>query len=214
MGRPVGPNGQGRGVSGEGPQNSGDQEQTMRNILFFAAALSLIVVLNEADGAEWKYFGGSTATGELVRFYYDAGSVQPTTAPGIQVWTKVVKQGEIEGILTREEDQIIAATVEAYAGGYQPPYLSTVAVFNRDKHLEVIAWERAANRPGVLSQAKLLYEVDCTENKIRMLSVVSYAKDGTEVRSGSDAKAPWKDIVPEGNAERLGKMLCRGGVPR
>lgn len=89
-----------------------------------------------------------------------------------------------------------------------------MAVFNRDKHLEVIAWERAANRPGVPSQAKLLYEVDSTENKIRVLSVVSYAKDGTEARSGSGAKAPWKGIVPESDAERLGKILCRGGVPR
>jgi len=186
----------------------------MRNIFFAAAALSLIVGLNEAGGAEWKYFGGSTATGEVVLFYYDAESAQMTTAPCIQVWTKAVKQSEIDGILNREEDQIIAATVEAYAGGYQPPYLSTVEVFNRDKHLEVIAWERAANRPGIPSQAKLLYEVDCTENKIRVLSVVSYAKDGTGTRSGSGAKAPWKGIVPESDAERLGKMLCRGGVPR
>lgn len=186
----------------------------MYRIFWVAVSLAFIMSCNEAKGADWRFFGGTTVKGEKALCYYDAGSVQHSNASSVKVWTKAVKQTDINKILSKKDKQIIKATAEKYANGYLPPYLLAAAPYDRDDHMEVIAWEQTANRSDVPACARVLYELKCSDNKIRVLSVTSYSKDGSEPASTTDDNAEWKHISPETNAEALGRILCRGGKSR
>ena len=55
---------------------------------------------------------------------------------------------------------------------------------------------------------KKLYEVDCAEKRIRILSSAAYSKAG-EVIISDDSPSKWIFIVPKSEGEALHKTVCK-----
>ncbi len=55
---------------------------------------------------------------------------------------------------------------------------------------------------------KKLYEVNCAEKRIRILSSAAYSKAG-EIIISDDSPSGWISIVPKSEGEALDKTVCR-----
>jgi hypothetical protein len=193
---------------GEKTANAQKEEREMRKT-FFVLLMAISMSATEGQGADWKFFGGSTlAKGEKVLCYYDTETVEPLHGGNTRVWTKAIKQTDIEKILAKQDKQIIKATAEKYAGGYLPPYLLGANAYDRGEHMEVIAWEEAANNLDIPPRMRILFELNCNEKKIQILSA-TYYENNSKVKSESNS-GRWDYISPETNAETLCRILSKG----
>lgn len=60
-----------------------------------------------------------------------------------------------------------------------------------------------------LSYKTCLYEIDCKKQKISVLSISHYDKDGNVIYSGGDtAQQKWFDINPDSTGDTLQKEVC------
>ena len=55
---------------------------------------------------------------------------------------------------------------------------------------------------------KKLYEIDCTEKRIRILSSAAYSRAG-EVIISDDSPSKWISIMPKSEGEALHKTVCK-----
>jgi hypothetical protein len=85
----------------------------MRKLLSVALLMGMILSCNEAKGADWKFWGGSTsAKSEKVLLYYDTESLEHLSGGNIKVWTKAIKQTDIEKAIAKKDKQIIKAAAK------------------------------------------------------------------------------------------------------
>ncbi len=171
----------------------------------------LLIVLNsvEAIGADWKYLGGAKLVkGEVVLSYYDTESVKYLPNKNVRVWIKGVKSSEVERIRKKNEKQIIEKSAKKVANGYFLPYASVTPGTSFDDYIEIIAWEEVATYSDLKPRLKIFWEINCTEKKIKTLTITSYNNDG--VPNGDSKDSDWEYIPPESNSETLEKILCNG----
>jgi hypothetical protein len=164
----------------------------------------------EANGADWKYYGGTVLSkNKTVIAYYDSESVEYLSNGNVKVWTKVVIPEEVEKILKKKE--VIKKAAEKVIQKYSPPYclLNPYPKTSFDDYMNIIAWEEAANQDKIKSRARIFFEIDCKEKKIRVLSTTIYENNGGVVK-GSDNPDNWSYISPETNADTIKNIVCSG----
>lgn len=96
--------------------------------------------------------------------------------------------------------------------GYVPPIEAVLGhKISDDERLDIMMAEDVANEGLVATESKTLYEIQCGENLIRLLSSITYKSSAVESRS---EPSKWLPIAPETNGQTLAKLLCRSGGSR
>jgi hypothetical protein len=157
-----------------------------------AAALILAGFRTDALRANWKYAGDMTDEkgGERTLAFFDAENIE-----------YLADGGTDESILKKAGDKA--------AQSYYPPYFLSNPHPNvsAERYLEMIEWEEAANRANVKTKAKRLYEINCREGKILMISTILYRRDGTTTYASDFDR--WSPVSPDSIGEALQRILCR-----
>lgn len=97
-------------------------------------------------------------------------------------------------------------TAEKIVAHYMPP-ITRIESLNSDQIMQTIQYEETANISDIAAHARIFYELNCSEQLLRELSIYIVA-DG---RSGSvERPSEWKYVSPETNGTRLLNILCRG----
>lgn len=180
----------------------------MRNILFIALLIAIFLTGAKAQGADWKFYGSSDLSkSENVIAYYDAESIERLSDSNVSVWTKTVRLSEVERITKVEE--VSNKAERKIKTRYVPPYIlsNPEPRPSSEDTMKIIVWEEAANYDVIKAKSKALYELDCTENKIRNLSMTSSKKGGGQ-KAGPKIDE-WTSIRSKSNAETLHNILCR-----
>jgi hypothetical protein len=175
-----------------------------------AAALILAGFRTDALRANWKYAGDMTDEkgGERTLAFFDAENIEYLADGGVKVWVKSVDPSEVEEIVSTDES-ILKKAGDKAAQSYYPPYFLSNPHPNvsAERYLEMIEWEEAANRANVKTKAKRLYEINCREGKILMISTILYRRDGTTTYASDFDR--WSPVSPDSIGEALQRILCR-----
>ena len=91
----------------------------MRKVLFITLLFTVALPHFEATGADWKFFGGTTVSGERMITFYDAESLQ-YSGGNVKVWTKAIGQSEFNAKMKAHEKEIIEKTAKKVTSGYFP----------------------------------------------------------------------------------------------
>ncbi len=180
----------------------------MRNILFIALLITIFPNGAKVQAADWKFYGSSDLSeSESVIAYYDAESIERLSDGHVRAWTKTISLSEVERIMKVEE--VSKKAERKIKAGYGPPYIlsNPNPKPSFENNMTIVVWEEAANYDVIKSKTKASYELDCKENKIRILSIPGYKNEGgPETRPKIDE---WTSISPKSNAETLKNILCR-----
>jgi len=160
-----------------------------------------------AFGADWKYYGGSSAQEkEDIILFYDSGSIKKSKKI-VRVWTKAISVDVISK-LTKEEFNIMNEKASLkLKNGYVPPYSKVVKSKEVDDDIVTAGLEQVANNTSTGLRSKVLQEINCTESKVKILSMYSF-NDGA-LTTATPNPATWSYIAPESSLEILEKILCR-----
>jgi len=90
--------------------------------------------------------------------------------------------------------------------GYVPPIVA-IGVMKSDQITDVVIAEETANLGNIESKARILLELNCVEQRERILSTYVRANNGQE--GFSSKPSDWDYISPETNVAHLQKILCR-----
>ncbi len=103
-----------------------------------------------------------------------------------------------------QRKKITDAAAQQIGRGYVPPVIAVGIVVSK-KIPDMVTWEQIADIANIQPDARILYEIDCADQKVRQLS--TYIKiSGKELfKDTSD----WKYALPETNLARLSKILCQ-----
>jgi hypothetical protein len=178
----------------------------MRKVIFMTLLFTIALPHFDAVGADWKFFGGTMVSGEKMLTFYDAESSK-YTAGTVKVWVESIGQSEFNTKMKMHKKQNIEKAAEKVVSGYSPPYSSVNKKTSYDDSIEVISWEELANSSVLQPRAKLLFEINCKDKKIRTLTGTSFKNDG-DITSSTKA-SEWNYISPESNGETLQKILCK-----
>ena len=181
----------------------------MVSILIFISSIFLPGI--EAIGADWKYLGGSTLPkGQQAIVFYDSESIEYAKDKTIKVWTKSFKLSDFISVKNRNENKVKEKSAAKRKTQYNPPYTLVNPKTSFDDYVEIISWEEVANSFKIKARAKVLFEIKCSDNMIRTLSIVSYKYIGDiESRRTSTITGAWNHISPKSNADTLQKILCK-----
>ena len=175
-------------------------ESSMSRNLTVMGIIASCFFAGSAFCADWKYYGEfSTVPARKDVLFYDANSIINSNGSG-KLWVKIVAHADIEKCLERKS--VLEKVSKKMADGYIPPIVKVLPKVTNAADLE-----GAANEPSVKSQAEILYQISCSENKYRKISGAAADKNG--VLNRPFGISAWEEVAPESNADNLAKLLCR-----
>jgi hypothetical protein len=175
--------------------------------------------LAQGLSVDWKFYGGANLgddaggaklpDGKGICFYDAKGVVVQKTDGHIRVWTKCLLQKDLDGIDPKTElgGKIVESAAERVAHYYVPPITTVEDTIDYDQSVTIVMYEQTANIGNLRPQSSILYELNCSDQLLRELSIDLQING----KSGSVHKPrDWSYIPPESNAARLAKLMCRG----
>ena len=161
----------------------------------------------QAADVDWKLYGSSTITqAETDICFYDANGITWKSDKLVRVWVKCLLQADIEKIDTNKGPgkAIIEESAQKVARHYLPP-IATIENANADQLVDFTFYEVVADLGNPQPRGRIYYEINCSENMLRELSISIQTKGRI---SSKDEPRDWKYIAPETNSSRLAKLLC------
>ncbi len=170
-----------------------------------AAIVSMRASSAAASDVDWKLYGGVSVAGPTFCFY-DANSVGRTSSGYIRVWTKCLTQKALDGVDSKSDlnTKIVHNAARKIIEGYVPP----IIVIGESEFKEIagiVGYEETANLGALDPQARIFYELNCSERMMRRLSTSIHANGRSDFQ---DEPSKWEFVPPEGNATTLLKILC------
>ncbi|KVN33283.1 hypothetical protein WJ63_04665 [Burkholderia pyrrocinia] len=178
-----------------------------RLVLYIVTALfgGLILAQGRSASVDWKFYGGASL-GERSLCFYDAKGVSHIVSDHVQVWTKCLRQKDLDGVDIKKDfgGKVLQEAVTKTRNAYVPPFES-LKTLNADQRGIITVYEEIADIDAFQPQASIFYELDCPQRMIRELSVDinSGGKRGFEGKP-----AEWGAAPPEGNGAALLELLC------
>ena len=171
----------------------------MNRNLTLSVIITVCLLAGNAFCADWKIYGEFTAVPDVHKFlFYDSNSIINTNN-SIKLWVKIVLARDVEKI--SENKSVLERATKKLADGYIPPLTKIYPQIANAAYLEEAAYDQS-----VKSEAEILYQVECNENKIRKISGASADKKG--VLNQPFGISNWERIAPESNADNLAKIVC------
>jgi hypothetical protein len=158
----------------------------------------------QASSVDWKMYGSTDGPSHC---FFEAKGVLKIPDRHIRVWTKCLLEKDLDGIDAQKDfgGKILENAVQKIARSYVPPIALVEGNISFDQSVAITGYEETANIAPIEPQARIFYELNCSEKMIRELSI-SLKVGG---KSGStDKPSDWKHVAPETNSNRLLKILC------
>jgi hypothetical protein len=185
-------------------------------LLALIAPMMIAVALHGTDAkasdADWKLYGTSTVHGYEDLCFFDMKGAVEGADKRIKVWTKCLHKEAMDAIDIKKDfdGKIMDNAARKVLARYIPP-IALVEDVNFDQATSFVMFEEIADVANVQPAARILYELDCSQQMLRELSIEIDA-DG---KSGSKHTAnEWKYVPPETNGARLLKILCEKSIIR
>ena len=171
--------------------------------LVFAVAVASMA---KAANVDWKMYGTATGEDQETICFYDANGVVRISDERIRVWTKCLLKADLDGAASQGElgAKIVENAARKVLEGYIPP-IAVVEDTNFDQATAIIEYEETANIGNLKTNAQFLYELDCSDRKIRRLSIHVRIR-GKDVFD--EKQSDWEYTPPETNGARILTMLC------
>jgi hypothetical protein len=165
--------------------------------------LSVNTAMAQGPDVDWKLYGSISSNDSNEFCFFEARGVSRRPDGNVRVWTKCILQKDLDSIdIEKDADgKILDHSARKVANHYVPP-IATIEDSTADQQLAVIRYEETANNSSLTPTGRIFYELDCTEQTIRELSINIRGK------GSSDQPRAWKHISPEGNGWRLSKLIC------
>lgn len=160
--------------------------------------------------SEWKLVSTAKDETGIQYKFYDAESVKRKPDGHVRVWIKAVYENEIRFVVLRDVERarlVEQSSKKKYESGYRPIY---DAKRNLDESAltGIIMFEESMNLfPDIRFSSKLLMDLDCNEERYRLLSATTY-KNGKE--STATGVSEWRYIPPDSAGADLSKIFCSG----
>lgn len=179
--------------------------------LWSAAALILVFgsgAIAQPRNVDWKLYGSATFT-EPTLCFYDFKGIEYRPDTLIRVWTKCLRQRELDAIDAEKEFDgvLLENTARKVLDGYIPP-IATVETIGSDQSMAITLYEEMADTGTIQPEASIFYELNCPERMMRELTISAEVRGKTQT---DNEPGTWKHIPPEGNAARLLNILCPSG---
>jgi hypothetical protein len=174
-----------------------------RAILVFPAALLVaLVVRAQGKPADWKLFGIMKAHGQNVDIFYLASELRRNAAGHIEVWTKGVPTAAVNHVIL---DKVQVGNVaDKFLSGYKPPAMR-VTKATKDQVLIGLSAEEVANAGNVDPVNRVLFEMNCHDGTLRMLSFWEKLQGKA---NSDDTAGEWMHAPPETHFSTLMSSLC------
>ena len=134
----------------------------------------------------------------------------------LRVWVESIANRQIEQYRSGEhKKEIVDRTAKKMATGYVPHILllpqvaklyPTAKDFN-DAVFDAISREEVANTGAVEHLSRYYWEIDCSENRWRILEIMTFEPSG-ELKSSRKIEGDWNHIAADTNTQHLAAMLC------
>jgi hypothetical protein len=170
------------------------------------AAIRAPAGMAQENSVDWKLYGGFPTDDGPTKCFFDAKGMTAEPDSHIRVWTKCLPQKEIDGIDIKKGlgGKVLENTAQKVANYYVPP-IAALENVDRDMAMAVTQYEEIADIAAIQPFARIFYDIDCPQQKMRELSLYLRIK-GKD--SFQDKPSDWRYIPPEGNGSRLSRLLC------
>jgi hypothetical protein len=155
---------------------------TLASSMLFSI-LAVPAGLAQGLSVDWKFYGGASLQGNSDFCFYDAKGVAQARDGHIRVWTKCLSQKDLDGIDVNSGigKRIVDNTAKKIVEYYMPP-IADVETLTFDQIMQNIQYEQITNMSDIAPRARIFYELSCSEQMLRELSIHIQAADG---KSGS-----------------------------
>jgi len=159
----------------------------------------------QSASVDWKMYG-AVSFGESGVCFYDAKGMRGGPDGTIRVWTKCLRQKDLDGIDFKKpaNNTILNEAAKKMLTGYMPP-IASVETIDDDQKTAFISYEVTADLSNLKPQSRIYYELNCPERMIRELSMSFEVKGKSTFQ---DKPREWQYVPPEGNGDRLLRLLC------
>jgi hypothetical protein len=189
----------------------------MVRFILTIATVILVAALAIADGrgrsedTDWKFYGSLERNEffkEVLKCFYDAGSVARQADGHIRVWTKCLSNPAIDKILKDEESEtyreIWKRVFRIPADAYDPPMIKVEPKWATVRE-HIIIDEQTADVATIEPTTRIYYEINCADKQLRVLSTELHVNGKSEFENKS---SDWAYIPPKTNVAYLLKILC------
>ena len=166
------------------------------------ATVGGVAALAQPSGLDWKFYGYIPSEGGSLCFY-EAKGIRVEADDQVKVWTKCLRQREMDDAdSVKEGIDYAARNIAIY---YVPPI---AMIQQMDSHgiVSVIIYESIADLGNIEPVARIYYELDCHGRRERELSFYATEKGKP---MNSEAPLEWKFVPPEGNGAHLLALVCQ-----
>ena len=182
---------------------------------FFALCV-LFLLAGIANASDWQYFGANIVAQQQVLQFFDAESISRPSKDFVRVWTKAMRMKDFDHYFRSHKQEVIQKAGGKMATGYSSSYLLLPEVgkqfadetARKDAAIDLIVYEVVANAPEIRSQSKIYYEIDCVENRIKVLSMTLFADNAASTPKSGGSQRDYDFIVPDSAGQWLKSLVC------
>ncbi len=193
----------------------------MVRFLLTIATVILVAALAISDGrgrsedTDWKFYGSLERNEffkEVLKCFYDAGSVARQADGHIRVWTKCLSYPAMDKILKDEQSETYREIrkrmfrILLADATYTPPMIKVEPKWARVRE-HIIIDEQVADVAAIEPTTRIYYEINCADKQfqLRELSTELHVNGTSEFENKS---SDWAYIPPKTNVAYLLKILC------
>ena len=172
----------------------------MKSISLRSAIMFLVVGLIsgpvEAWGVDWCHYG----TSDMGQFYYDKDSLTYLPEGVVRVWERVIKDEDLKKAF-EERKEATQKFIEGKVSGKKALSKEQTAILYEQ-------WQKEFLRDLVVPEKRMLIELQCGENRFRLISGVEYDEKGNAKKGFAASQLEWLRIAPEEPTEGLYNLVC------
>jgi hypothetical protein len=179
------------------------QDRRLVALLAFAGISGIYAQTGDSD---WQEYGLSKVDKLSVFLFFDAAGIVRRGSDHVEVWTKALSLKALDRADTTASTgkKILKFFNQRLARHYRPP-IAALMELDRKKLIEVMMDEAAANVGDIEANARVLYELDCTNRLLRELSTYAVLDGKTQYKDTPDE---WRHVPPETIGANLLKLAC------
>jgi hypothetical protein len=168
----------------------------------------LFIQYQLSSGADWKCYALTNNDSTGVCSFYDCSSIKTDKNGNKRFWTKEISKSEFGRFIKENQEDLKNSLSLKVKSKYIPPYVSQSKIADSLSIMSIIMLELAANKSNIKNESKMLYEINCKESQLRIMSIIRYDKSGSVESNSSDA-GNWLFIAPETIGECLQNIICK-----
>jgi len=194
----------------------------LRPIMLSVLAVGASSASHAAEPPKWIIYGfSSDGKGGNDAMFFDQAGMKRQPGNHVQVWTKSLSTKKMDHL----SNMILAPPKEG-----SPEYENYMSVFrsvmarvksaeqllyesaspekvNESARNSMIIYEGVANSGAIEPRNKVLYDIDCSNDMLRVLYLIATGADGHS--SIHDTPQAWQHIAPESNGSRFEALVCK-----